>query len=882
MVKLTRVRFEHHETRALGIGECEPRISWSFEGDERDWVQSSYELEVRRQNGTTENHLVQSSNSQLVPWVGQPLVSGEEAKIRVRVTDTLGIMTEWSDITAVEAGLLNSEDWKCSLVEPAGPYAAGPPHRPVVFRHTIKVDELISKARLYVTAHGVYEARINGQQVGDHVLAPGWTSYANRLVYQTFDVTEHLQSGQNTIHVNVAEGWYCGRLGFLGGRSNIYGDRIGLIVMLVIEYVGGGKVVCGTDQQWQWAYGPILAAELYDGETYDAREQLTEGTSWNVVKCQPIADNLVAPDGPPVRRTQEVSPCKMFKSPSGKTIIDLGQNIVGWIRVRVDGPSGTTIQFQFAEVLEDGEVATRTLRHAKARDTLILSGHGPFTWEPKFTFHGFRYIQIDNWAGEPNLDDITGIVVHTDMRRTGYFSCSHPLLNKLHENVTWSMRGNFLSIPTDCPQRDERLGWTGDISVFADTANYLFDTAGMLSSWLRDLSLEQIAAGGIVPLTIPNIIDKFDKEAHSIWGDVAVMLPWSLYLATGDIGLLSRQYASMKAWLNAIPRRSNGLWNYTAEWKLGDWLDPAAPPDDCGNATTDPTLVSDAFLVHMTTLTSLISAAVDNASDTAQYTALAKKLRAAFADEYITASGLLVADTQTALALAIYFSLFPSSTQEQHAADRISLIIRRNSRFRIATGFAGTPFVGHALTKVGQSNLFYRMLLHRKNPSWLYPVTMGATTIWERWDSMLPDGKVNPGEMTSFNHYALGAVASWIHSVIAGLKIAEPGWRVFRVEPVPGGGLRWAEGRYLSGYGECAVRWEIKGRGGEKESFWVRVRVPPNTTAQVKLPGSYEVKIVGSGVYSWEVPYQAEEWPPRALYPPSMLADDELPADGCA
>ncbi|KAE9365400.1 glycoside hydrolase family 78 protein [Stipitochalara longipes BDJ] len=878
MVKVTRVRFEHHEENAIGIGENKPRISWSFEGseEERDWTQGAYELEVRREDGVG-NVVVEGKENILVPWEGKDLGSGERAEVRVRVKGVEQEWTDWSDKAIVEVGILDRGGWKCALIEPGGADESGQSHRPVVFRHKVEVEKGFKEARLYITTHGVYEAEMNGRRVGDHVLAPGWTSYGHRLVYQTFDVSEHLVVGANSIQVSVAEGWYCGKLGWHGGRKNLYGDSVGLIAMLVLQDEGGKETICGTDDAWKWAYGPVISAGLYDGEIYDFNAQLSESSTWNEVKSKPISNNLVAPDGPPVRRTREILPKEILKSPSGKTIVDLGQNMVGWIKVSVDGPKGTAIKFQFVEVLENGEAATRPLRDCKARDTLILSGDGRVEWEPRFTFHGFRYVEVENWPGKMEVKDITGIVVHTDMRETGYFSCSSPLLNKLHENVRWSMRGNFLSIPTDCPQRDERLGWTGDINAFADTANYLYDTSGMLSSWLRDLSLEQSVANGIVPLVVPNVIEGFDKEAHAIWGDVAVMLPWSIFLATGDVSLLSRQYGSMKSWLEAIPRRENGLWNYTSEWKLGDWLDPAAPADSPGDATTDPTLVADAFLVHITTIMAEVSIKLNNAAETASYTSQAYNLRKEFAHEYITASGLLAADTQTAFALAISFSLFPTTSQEARAGARLSHIVRANSRFKIATGFAGTRFIGDALTKVGESNLFYRMLMERKNPSWLYPVTMGATTIWERWDSMLPDGRVNPGEMTSFNHYALGAVAGWMHGVILGLGIVEPGWKVFRITPVPGAKLKWAEGKYLSGYGECAVRWEIRDAEGEGKLFWMRVKVPPNTTAQVNLPGSDEVEIVGSGTYTWEVPYEAEAWPPRAIYPPIIPRDDDLP-----
>jgi alpha-L-rhamnosidase len=874
MVKVLSVRFEHHHSPALGIGECEPRISWSFGGDDSDWAQASYELEVTRENQPPETRLVSSPNSQLVSWPSQPLQSHERAKVRVRVANKSGDVSGWSEAAFVEVGLLDKGDWQCSLIEPAGSYASTLPHLPVTLRRQLQLRTPVSRARLYITAHGLYSAQINGEQVSDHVLAPGWTSYKHRLTYQTYDVTALLRQGQNEVHVDLAEGWYCGRLGFLGGRSNNYGTRVGLIAMLSIQHVDGTETVVGSDDEWRWATGPIRRSEIYNGELYDARVQLSVST-WDVVQSWPIPINLAAPVGPPVRRTMELKPHEILKSRSGKTIVDMGQNMVGWLRVKVDGPSGTMISFQFAEVLEDGEVATRTLRHAKCNDSLVLAGNA-ITWEPKFTFHGFRYVEISGWPGKLRLDDITGIVVHSDMRRTGHFACSNPLLNQLHENVVWSVRGNFVSIPTDCPQRDERLGWTGDINVFGDTANLLFDTAGMLSSWLDDLVLEQTAAKGIVPLVVPNIIDGFADDAHAVWGDVAVMLPWSLFNTTGDVSILIRHYSSMKAWLSAIPRVSNGLWNYTANWKLGDWLDPAAPAEDAGNATTDPTMVSDSFLVHITKIMSLVSALLQETSDASQFAKAAEDLSAAFAQEYITAAGLLVADTQTALALAVQFSLFPTAAQEKRAASRLSNLVLEKSRFKIATGFAGTPYIGHALTKIGQSNLFYRMLLHRHNPSWLYPVTMGATTIWERWDSMLPDGRVNPGEMTSFNHYALGAVASWMYNVILGLKIVEPGWRVFRIEPIPGGGLRWAEGSYLSGYGNISVRWEVK---GDHKLFWIRVQVPPSTTAQVKLPSTEEVKTVGSGTHEWEVPYQAETWPPRAIYPPTMTPADELPLD---
>ncbi|KAL1961235.1 hypothetical protein VTO42DRAFT_3181 [Malbranchea cinnamomea] len=890
MIKVTCPQFEHLPSPVLGIGESSPRISWGFADateQQTNWVQESYEIEITRDDGTSKPEIfrVQSPESRLVPWPSKPLISRERAKVRVRATGRgCNAPTEWSDVAIVEAGLLKRDDWASTkLIQPATPaYVPGPPHRPVVMRCSFEIEKPIRSARLYMTAQGLYDAKINGRRVGDQVLTPGWTSYKHRIVYQTYDVTGQLESGRsNSVEVELGAGWYVGRLGWKGGRSNSYGDSLGLIGLLVAELEDGKTIVKSTDDSWKWTYSPILEAELYDGEKYDARLELSAANpSWNPVKSLDLPHNLVAPIAPPVKQTQTLRPRKILKSPSGKTVVDFGQNFVGWVRLRVKGPSGTTIHLQHAEVLEDGEVATRPLRDAKARDTVILSDQ-ELIWEPKFTFHGFRYVEVTGFPGELTLDNIEGIVVGTDMKRTGYFACSNPLLNRLHENVVWSTRSNFLSLPTDCPQRDERFGWTGDINMFADTANYLFDTAGLLSSWLMDLAAEQNE--GIVPLVVPNVVEGFDQEAHAVWGDVAVMLPWSIYQAFGDKQVLARQYTSMQSWLKAIPRNQQNLWNYTAEWKLGDWLDPAAPPEDPGNATTDPNLVSDAFLVHITRLMGMISAELGKEEDSVHYVDAAKQLANAFVNEYVTPSGRLAADTQTGLALAIAFSLFSTEAQEKHAADRLTELILRNSRFKIATGFAGTPFIGHALSKTGHHNLFYRMLLHRKNPSWLYPVTMGATTIWERWDSMLPNGKVNPGEMTSFNHYALGSVACWMHRNIAGLRPLEPGWRTFAIEPVPGGGLKWAEGKFVSSYGECYVKWEIRSDrpSGDDGTLVVRVtaQVPPNTSAKVKLPGSNSILTVGSGSYQWEVPFTPQTWPPRALYPPELPRDDELPDD---
>lgn len=444
------------------------------------------------------------------------------------------------------------------------------------------------------------------------------------------------------------------------------------------------------------------------------------------------------------------------------------------------------------------------------------------------------------------------------------------------ENIRWGMKGNFLSVPTDCPQRDERLGWTGDIHVFAPTANYLYDTCGMLQSWAKDLAAEQLTDGSNVPpFFCPNVFIDDPKYPTAIWGDVSVGLPWNLYMSYGDCNVLKEQLQSMRAWIDKgiVRDEATGLWK-NGSYQFGDWLDPIAPPDEPGNSVTDPQLVANAYLVHITTLMSKICAVLRLDELAKQYCESAIRLKAAYQQRYITPEGRVVSDSQTAIALSIHFQLFSSPHQETVAAARLRELILRNSRFKIATGFAGTPILGHALSRVGDAQLFYRMLYHRKAPSWLYQVTMGATTMWERWDSMLPDGSVNPGEMTSFNHYALGAVADWMHNNIAGLSVLEAGWRKFRVAPVPGGDLTYARARFLSPYGLISVQWTI-----EDLKFLLIVIVPPNTTAEVLLPTTKRDHrvIIGSGTHEFSVDYKQPAWPPIPIYPHYYPHDDDEP-----
>jgi alpha-L-rhamnosidase len=870
-------------TNPIGLDVRHPRLSWKADAAQREARQTAYQIVVGESAAMLKASLadqtaagilwdtgkVASDTSVHAPYAGAALQPGQRCYWRVRVWDENDAASDWSETGFWEMGLLDSANWQADWITPDWDKDISLPQPCPLLRREFDVRPGLTRARLYVTALGVYEVQLNGATVGDHVLAPGWTSYHHRLCYQTFDVAEMLHEGRNAIGAILGDGWYRGRLGYDGGRRNIYGDRLALLAQLEIEYTDGSTERIVTNGDWRAATGPILASDIYDGETYDARlerpgwsEPGYDTRDWVGVRLldRNLA-TLVAPSGPPGRRIELLAPAAILTSPSGRTIIDFGQNLVGRLRLTVRGAAGQTITLRHAEVLEDGELCTRPLRFAQATDRYTLRGEGVETWEPRFTFHGFRYAEVEGWPGALRADDIRAVVCHSDMERTGWFECSDPLVNRLHENIVWSMRGNFLYVPTDCPQRDERLGWTGDIQVFSPTACFLYDTAGFLSSWLADLAAEQAAAGGIVPPFVPNVMSTPISPAAA-WGDAAVIVPWVLYQRYGDVGILAQQFESMRAWVELVAEVAGEgrLWEKGIQF--GDWLDPNAPPDRPGDARTAPSVVATAYFARSAELLGQAAGVLGRAADEARYLALAAQVRSAFAHEYVTPAGRLISDAATAYALALQFALLPDAGQRQHAGERLADLVR-GSGYHISTGFVGTPLVCDALCFVGKYKAAYRLLMQRECPSWLYPVTMGATTIWERWDSLLPDGSVNPGEMTSFNHYALGAVADWLHRTVGGLAPAAPGWRHIEVQPRPGGGLTFARARHRTPYGIAECFWKIEG-----DEMTVEVEVPPNTSASVSLPGHHDGPIeVGSGKYHWSYPYQT----PQVSYPALTL-----------
>ncbi|VXB37474.1 Alpha-L-rhamnosidase [Arthrobacter sp. 9V] len=718
----------------------------------------------------------------------------------------------------------------------------------------------VESATLFLSALGVVEAWVNGRRASEDLLTPGWSSYEWRVRYSELDVTEMVAT-TTVIGLALGNGWYRGRLAWSGG-SKYYGHELGAFAELRVRFTDGYEQVIGTDESWTAGPSATTANDLYDGQSIDARRfsdaWLSPGFSsseWSAAKV--LDDDLSRLEpyiGPPVRRQMELQPVKVWTSPAGKVLVDFGQNLVGWVRATVTGPSGQVVTVRHAEVLEENELGTRPLRSAEATDRFTLSG-GEDVFEPTLTFHGFRYAEVEGWpGGADSLRDgggLTAVVISSDMKRIGSFQTSNPLLNRLHENAVWGMRGNFVDVPTDCPQRDERLGWTGDLSAFAPSAAFLFDSRDFLRDWLRDLALEQKRDDDLVPFVVPNVLKYIEQPAEfgapdsaAVWSDAAVWVPWALWTAYGDKRVLEEQFESMTGHARRLRNKlsPNGLWD--TGFQFGDWLDPDASPDQPWAAKADKHVVATLCAFRTASLVAATAAVLGNEAASTEFGDMAYALRTSFAEHYIS-DGVILSDCTTVYALAIVFGILNDSDRE-FAGERLAELVAK-SGFRISTGFAGTPFVTDALTDTGHLEEAYRLLLQTENPSWLYSVSMGATTIWERWDSMLPDGTINPGEMTSFNHYALGAVVDWMHRTIGGIAPLEPGYRRILMAPRPGGGLEWAQCSLETPLGLASVRWELV--NGRLE---VSATVPDGSEAVLRLPGS-EDEIVGSGRHSRSV-----------------------------
>jgi alpha-L-rhamnosidase len=740
-------------------------------------------------------------------------------------------------------------EWSAVMISPVDDSTGAP-----LLRKQFTLDDghgPVVSAELSVSSQGVFEAYLNGHPVGRDVLSPGWSSYEWRLRYRTYDVKELLQPA-TVLGISLGNGWSRGRLGWNGNRA-LYGDRLTVIAQLEMAFADGHRQLVITDRTWLAGPSATLSNDLYDGQTIDARRA---GDTWmqpgaappgwgSVETLEFDASRLTPYIGPPVIRHETLRPVKIWSSPSARTLVDFGQNLVGWLRFTIQGEAGTEIIVRHAEVLEDGELGVGPLRTARATDRFVLSGGDDF-FEPTKTYHGFRYAEITGWPKELTSSDLEAVVVHSDLRRTGHFECSDPMLNQLHSNVIWGMRGNFLDVPTDCPQRDERLGWTGDIAVFAPSAAFLYDVDAFLRDWLRDLAAEQQAQDGVVPLVVPDVLKREPNRSFpgpaptAIWGDGAVWVPWALWQAYGDHSVLEDQYASMTAHARLVESMLSptGLWDTGLQ--LGDWLDPQAPPGEPLKAKADRHVVATACAYRTARTVADTAKLLDRPHDAHHFRAVAERVRGAFSQHYVEANGTVHSDCATVYALAIAFGLLDGDMKAR-AGDRLAVLVRENG-YRISTGFAGTPYVTDALTQTGHLDEAYRLLLERGCPSWLYPVTMGATTIWERWDAIVPDGTINPGQMNSFNHYALGAVADWMHRIIGGIAPLEPGYAKVLIAPQPGGGLTWATASLETAHGLVEVRWRQTGH-----ELTVETSVPAGVTGVLRLPGEPDREVVSGG-----------------------------------
>jgi Alpha-L-rhamnosidase N-terminal domain./Bacterial alpha-L-rhamnosidase. len=839
-----------------------PVFSWKLISTQRDIVQTGYEIKIAKnkkdlssgKNSVCYTDKKQSSRSIHIPYEGPALASRQQYYWQVRVWDNKGNSSK-SPIMEWTNGLSQS-DWEASWI---GTTQNETSEQVVLFRKEFDVVKPIEKANLYITSHGIYQAEINSLKIGDQLLTPGWTSYHKRLQYQQYDVTHTLSQGNNAIMVSVAEGWYKGPL---LAAHHVYGNKIALLSQLEIVYKDGSKKTIISDETWKTSSdGPIISSGLYSGETYDARKEkafssvsFVEDTMWHnaVLAEKQEYGQLISSIAPPVKRQEIIKPKQIIITPQGDKVIDFGQNLIGRARFTVNGTQGDSILLSHAEVLDkDGNFYTRNLRTAKQHLAYYLRGNDIETYEPVFTFQGFQYIRVEGNRELIDINNIEAVVIHSDLEQTGTFSTSNPLLNQLQHNILWGQKSNFLDIPTDCPQRDERLGWTGDAQVFFNTATFNMDVSSFFTKWLADLRVEQLENGG-VPGVIPNIWGTGENNiGQAGWADAATIIPWQYYKAYGDEQVLKDSYHSMQKWVEYIASRSTGhLWNKS--WHHGDWLH-YMPQNvwDKAPAYTDKTVIAQAFYAN--SVQNIINTAevLGKNDDVAKYKHLLQQIKDTFVAEFVSPAGAIMSNTQTAYVLALQFDLLPENMRDQ-AAQRLANLVNEYD-VHISTGFLGTPYICHVLSRFGYQDLAYKLLLQESYPSWLYPVKMGATTIWERWDGIRADGTFQDEAMNSFNHYAYGAIGNWMYKNIGGIDQQDNsvGYKNIIIAPQIGGGISESKTEFETVYGKVVSSWNI-----HNQTMFMYVEIPPNTTAKIVFPSERKSTVNESGKI---IPLQSEQ-----------------------
>ncbi len=846
-----------HKKNPIGIDAIKPRFSWKITGKANGLMQKEYSIRVATDEKFSTGKIIwqsgtiASEESVLQPYLGPELKSGQRYFWQVKIGDKQGKQSKWSETAFWEMGLLSKTDWKAKWIEMAGDtqrYSPSP-H----FRKDFSVVKSIESARIYVTSHGFYELQLNGKKVGDQVLTPGWTSYGKRLQYQVYDITSMLVKGNNAIGAVLGDGWYRGTLAW-GNNWAIYGKRLGLLMQMKIIYTDGSESLILSDETWKATNnGAIRMNDIYNGETFEATKKLTgwnisgfDDSKWIKVSVGDYNNNLIASEGSPVRKIQEIKPVKIFRTPKGNLIVDMGQNMVGWLRLKVAGAKGTVVTLRHAEVMDKfGEFYTTNLRVAKCQLTYTLAGTGEETYEPRFTFMGFRYVEVTGFPGELKTDNLTGVVVHSDMAITGSYESSSPLLNQLQHNIQWGQKGNFVDVPTDCPQRDERLGWTGDAQAFCRTAAYNLDVSSFFTKWLKDIAADQ-KPGGEVPDVIPDILSKqgsLTTQPSAGWGDVSVIAPWTMFLVYGDKQILENQYPSMKAWVEYIRKHAGESLIWKGGSKYGDWLFYHPPvnnhPEPDG--FTEHDFIATAFYAYSTSILAATAKELGKTEDEKTYTALYDNIRNVFNNEYVTPAGRVGTNSQTSYVLALMFNLLPENLRPKAASFLVDDI--KSRRNHLSTGFLGTPYLCHVLSANGYTDVAYDLLLQESYPSWLYPVKMGATTIWERWDGEKTDSTFQDPGMNSFNHYAYGAIGDWMYRVSAGIETMGAGYKHLILQPHPTKKLTYSKASFESSYGTVASGWERRGT-----KIVVSLKIPANTNATIILPVGSDTKTTVNGI----------------------------------
>jgi alpha-L-rhamnosidase len=855
---LTDLRTEN-QFRPLGLGEFHPRFSWKLQADGKNVVQKSRQIQVSAHPSFTpvlwDSGLVADDQSHFVPYGGPALTPRTRYWFRVQVSATGG-KTDWSAPewfeTALSPKLSVPGAWSVPFISPEGP-KGGKSSAARALKRDFALPFVPVSARVYATALGLYELSVNGKKVTEAVLTPGWTAYQKRLAYQTYDVTALLKKGGNTVAALLGPGWYKGELTWMRSR-NLYGKRLALSALLEVEGPEGQSLTLTTDGTWLAGGSPITYSEIYHGEVYDARlEGQQTWTPAQVIATPAIA--IVPQDGPLVL-PQERFAAKKIATPQGGEVFDFGQVLTGWVKFTVKGNPGDKVVLLHAETLDaKGNFYTKNLRNAKQRIEYTLKGGAAETFSPRFTFQGFRYIRVEEGSVKVEAKSLEAIVLHSEMAPTLEFECSHPGLNQLHHNIAWGWKGNAVDIPTDCPQRDERLGWSGDAQIFAATAARLRQVDGFFRKWLRDVRCDQLPNGAI-PHVIPDVLGrnpkrepmmKGDPAGSTGWGDIAVVGPWQVWLASGDRQLLEESWPMMRDWVEFMRAQATGgtLWN--TGFHFGDWVALDAKEGSFFGATPND-LTATAYFAYSTQLLAKTARVLGREKDAKTYETLQAKIVVAFQKEFLTPSGRLAARTQTAHILALMFGLIPEAHRARTIADLAKLLEENDGH--LTTGFLGTPAFCDALTGAGRLDLAYELLLKDDYPSWLYQVSKGATTVWEHWDGLKPDGTMWSTKMNSFNHYAYGAVGDWMYRTIGGIALDEsaPGYKRIVFQPQPGGGITHARQKVGTAYGPVSMGWTIA------DGKWtLNFVVPPNTSARLVLPSG--TKEYGSGshqvVSSW-------------------------------